>query len=77
MGAFVCEISYGVKLVQGVYLSREVEMVASLQAHFPSTLASKKHTCVIILVLHSCWNKLHLEMAFVVKLANHNMDFGR
>jgi hypothetical protein len=68
MGAFVCEILYGVKLVQGVYLNREVEMATSLQAHFPSTLASKKHSCVMIIVLHSCWNKLHLEMALLLNL---------
>jgi hypothetical protein len=68
MGAFVCEISYSVKLVHGIYLSREVEMAISLQAHFPSTLASKKHTCVMIIVLHLCWNKLHLEMALWLNL---------
>jgi len=43
-------------------------MVTSLQAHLPSILASKKHTCVMILMLHSCWNKLHQEIALWLDL---------
>jgi hypothetical protein len=67
-GCSVCEISYDVKLVQGAYLSREVEMAVFLQAHLPSILASKKNTCAMILVLHSSWNKLHQEIALWLDL---------
>ncbi|KAH9572963.1 hypothetical protein CY35_02G179900 [Sphagnum magellanicum] len=69
-------ISYGVKLVRGAYLSREVELASSL--HAPSPIHKN------IEETHSCYDScaaFMLEQAACgdgsVVLATHNMDSGR
>ncbi len=68
-------ISYGVKLVRGAYLSREVELASSL--HAPSPIHEN------IEETHSCYDScaaFMLEQAACgdgsVVLATHNMDSG-